>query len=56
MTDMKFQAGLSFISVYIKNSPFFMKRKFVLKKTRGEKCEFFDLNTQENGKFILYSV
>ena len=53
---MKFQAGLSFISVYMKNSQFFMKRMFVLKKTRGEKCEFFYLNAQENGKFILYSM
>ena len=31
---------------------FFMKQMFVLKeKNTGEKFEFFDLNTQENGKF-----
>ena len=34
-----------------------MKQMFVLKeKNIGEKFEFFDLNTQENGKFILCFV
>ena len=34
-----------------------MIRMFVLKESKdGKKFEFFDLNTQENGKFVLYSV
>ena len=34
-----------------------MKQMFVLKeKNIGETFEFFDLNTQENEKFILFCV